>query len=209
MARSKREIPHYYLQTTVDVSGTLAWLQRENERRPLAERLLLAGVLIRAVALAARDVPGFNGFYEAETFTPSEPVNVGVAISLRDGGLVTPAVLGTEALPLNNLMAALLDLVSRARANRLRASEMAGGTITVTNLGDQGIELVYGVIYPPQVAILGFGRPVERPWAEGGLLGVRTVLTATLAADHRVTNGHRGGQFLNAVTRYIQHPELL
>ena len=79
----------------------------------------------------------------------------------------------------------------------------------MTNLGEQGVEVVYGVIYPPQVALVGFGAVVERPWAVDGLLGVRPVVTATLAADHRVTDGHRGALFLTAINDHLQHPEEL
>jgi pyruvate dehydrogenase E2 component (dihydrolipoamide acetyltransferase) len=104
-------------------------------------------------------------------------------------------------------MARLRDLVQRARAGVLRGSEVADPTITVTNLGDQGVELVFPVITPPQVAIVGFGKIVERPWAEEGLLGVRPTVCATLAADHRVSDGHRGARFLAALERRLAAPE--
>lgn len=81
--------------------------------------------------------------------------------------------------------------------------------MTITNLGDLGVETVHGVIYPPQVALIGFGRIIESPWAEDGMLGIRPVLTATLAGDHRPTDGHRGGQFLTALNRLLQEPEKL
>ena len=209
MARSKREIPHYYLQQTIDISGAIAWLQRENAAQPIASRVLLPAVLLRAVAAAVADVPEMNGAYEDDEFREAEAVNLGVAIALRDGGLVTPAILAADQLSLVETMAALRDLVQRSREGKLRASEMASGTLTVTNLGDTGVESVLGVIYPPQVAIVGFGRPAERPWAESGMLAVRTVITITLAGDHRVSNGHRGGVFLNAIARRIQKPETL
>jgi pyruvate dehydrogenase E2 component (dihydrolipoamide acetyltransferase) len=106
-------------------------------------------------------------------------------------------------------MEALRDLVQRARSGRLRSSEMADPTITVTNLGDQGVDTVHGVIQPPQVALVGFGRIAEQPWAERGLLGVRPVVTASLAADHRASDGHRGGRFLTAIDRLLQEPEKL
>ncbi|MGD9933270.1 MAG: 2-oxo acid dehydrogenase subunit E2 [Dehalococcoidia bacterium] len=209
MARSKREIPHYYLQQTIDISGALAWLQRENAARPIADRVLLPALLLRAVAAAVADVPEMNGTYEDDEFREADAVNLGVAIALRDGGLVTPAILSSERLSLVETMRALRDVVQRSREGKLRASEMASGTITVTNLGDTGVESVQGVIYPPQVALVGFGRPTERPWAENGMLAVRTVITMTLAGDHRVSNGHRGGMFLNAIARRIQKPETL
>jgi pyruvate dehydrogenase E2 component (dihydrolipoamide acetyltransferase) len=84
---------------------------------------------------------------------------------------------------------------------------MSDPTITVTNLGDQGVDLVHGVIYPPQVALVGFGRVVQRPWAVGGMLTVRPVVTVTLAADHRVSDGHRGGRYLASIADLLQRPE--
>ena len=104
---------------------------------------------------------------------------------------------------------ALRDLVTRARSGGLHSAELTDATVTITSLGDLGVETVYGVIYPPQVALVGFGKTMEQPWAENGMLAVRPVLTATLAADHRATDGHRGAQFLDALTRYLQEPSKL
>jgi pyruvate dehydrogenase E2 component (dihydrolipoamide acetyltransferase) len=208
MARSKREIPHYYLATTIDMSSALAWLAETNAKLPASERVLPAVLFLKATALAAHDIPAMNGFFDTE-FTPSPDVHLGVAVSLREGGLVAPAIHNTDRLSLPDLMNALRDLVSRARAGALRGSEMADPTITVTNLGDQGVEEVFGVIYPPQVALVGFGKIVERPWASGAMLGSRPTVRATLAADHRASDGHAGALFLSAIDRYLQSPEAL
>jgi pyruvate dehydrogenase E2 component (dihydrolipoamide acetyltransferase) len=209
MARSKREIPHYYLGTRIDLSRALAWLAAENAERPVAERMLPAAVLLRSVALAAREVPEMNGFWLEGEYRPATAVHLGVGISLRGGGLVAPALRDADRKPLGVLMRELGDLVRRARTGVLRSSELGEATLTVTNLGDQGVETVYGVIQPPQVALVGFGRVAELPWAEHGLLGVRPVVVATLAADHRASDGHRGGRFLAAIDRQLQEPEKL
>ncbi|MGA2453168.1 MAG: dihydrolipoamide acetyltransferase family protein [Solirubrobacteraceae bacterium] len=209
MARSKREIPHYYLQTQIDMSGALAWLAEQNLERPIAERLLPSALLLSAAAKAAAATPALNGFWVDEAFRPSEAVHLGVAISLRGGGLVAPALHDADRSSLDELMAGLRDLVTRARAGRLRGSEMSDPTITVTNLGEQGVELVHGVIYPPQVALVGFGAVLERPWAVDGMLGARPIVTATLAADHRASDGHAGGRFLTLIDRLLQKPEEL
>jgi pyruvate dehydrogenase E2 component (dihydrolipoamide acetyltransferase) len=140
---------------------------------------------------------------------PQEAINIGFAISLRQGGLITPALFQVDLKNLDELMAALRDLITRTRAGKLRGSEMTEATITVTSLGDLGVETVYGVIYPPQVALVGFGKIMEQPWAESSMLAVRPVLTATLAADHRATDGRRGAQFLDALNRYLQEPSRL
>ena len=209
MARSKREIPHYYLGTRIDLSRALVWLAAENAPRPVAERVLPAAVLLRAVALAAREVPEMNGFFENAEFRPASAVHLGVGIALRQGGLVAPALLDGDRKSVGDIMRELADLVRRARDGVLRSSELGSATLTVTNLGDLGVESVYGVIHPPQVALVGFGRVSEQPWASDGLLGVRPVLTATLAADHRASDGHRGARFLCAVDRLLQEPDRL
>jgi pyruvate dehydrogenase E2 component (dihydrolipoamide acetyltransferase) len=210
MARSKREIPHYYVATTIDLSAAIAWLRNTNDDRPPAERLLPAALLLKATALAAREVPALNGVWTDEDgFRPSETVHLGVAVSLRGGGLIAPAIHDAARLTLDELMAALRDLVDRTRSGRLRSSEMADPTITVTNLGDQGVDEVHGVIYPPQVALVGFGRVAERPWAHGGMLGVRPTVRATLAADHRASDGLIGARFLAILDRLLQTPEEL
>ena len=209
MARSKREIPHYYLEHQVDVTAAEQWLTQKNAARPPDERLLIGALMIRSVALAARRFPAFNGFYSDGKFEPARAVHVGVAIAIRGGGLAAPALHQADQIPLGELMTRMRDLVQRTRAGRIRSSEMSDPTITVTSLGERGVETLYGIIYPPQVAIVGFGSIVERPWAIDGMLAVRRVITATLAADHRASDGHRGGLFLAALNRCLQEPETL
>ncbi len=209
MARSKRETPHYYLATTIDMHRATTWLRQENERRPITERLLYGVLLVKAVALALKDVPELNAVWAGDRVVPSEAVHVGVAISLRGGGLVAPALHDADHRSLGELMQSFRDVVQRARSGGLRSSELSDPTITVTSLGEQGVESVFGIIYPPQVAIVGFGAVRERPWCVDGAILPRPVVTATLSADHRVSDGHRGGLFLAAVDRWLQKPETL
>ena len=209
MAKSKREIPHYYLGTTIDVSSALDWLERENVQRPVTERVLFAAVLLKAVAVALKEVPELNGFWLDGAFKPSAAVHLGVGIGLRGGGLIAPAIRDAEQKSVLATMQALSDLITRARGGALRSSELSDATVTVTNLGEQGVETVYGVIYPPQVALVGFGKVVERPWAENGGLCVRRLIHATLCADHRASVGHRGALFLSALDRLLQEPQKL
>jgi len=206
MSRSKREIPHYYLATTIDLHAALTWLAERNAARPVTERLLPGVLFLKAVALALREVPELNALWVGDRAVPSASVHLGVAISLRGGGLVAPAIHDADRKGLDELMRDLGDLVARARAGTLRSSELSDPTITVTSLGDQGAEAVFGVIYPPQVAIVGFGKVVERPRVTGGQVVVRPVVTTTLSADHRASDGHRGGLFLAAVDRLLQEP---
>jgi pyruvate dehydrogenase E2 component (dihydrolipoyllysine-residue acetyltransferase) len=209
MSRSNREIPHYYLEQQIDMTKALDWLTKENLKRSVKDRLLPAALLIRAVARALKDVPELNAHWIDDHLDVKQAVNIGFAVALRQGGLMTPAILKADQKNIGELMAALADIVARTREGHLRTSEMTDGTITITNLGDLGVDTVYGVIYPPQVALVGFGRIQERPWASGGMLGVRQVLTATLAGDHRATDGRRGAQFLEALNRCLQEPEKL
>jgi len=209
MARSKREVPHYYLSTTIDMYRTITWLTEENLRRPVPDRLLYGVLLIKAVALALRQVPELNSAWRGAEAVRSDAIHVGVAISLRDGGLVAPALHDTDRQSVGDLMRRFRDLVQRARGGGLRGSELSDPTITVTSLGEQGVETVFGVIFPPQVAIVGFGKVVERPWAAEGQVVTRPLITATLSADHRVSDGHRGGLFLAAVDRLLQEPDRL
>ena len=209
MSRSKREIPHYYLSTTIDMQRALSWLTEENARRPVENRLLCVVLLLKAAALALREVPELNALWVDGRAVPSADIHVGVAISLRRGGLVAPALHRTDHQSLDELMRSFRDLVQRARAGSLRSSELADPTITVTSLGEQGVEAVFGIIYPPQVAIVGFGKVSERPWSVNGQIVSRPLVTATLSGDHRASDGHRGGLYLAAIDRLLQEPDKL
>lgn len=209
MARSHREIPHFHLVTTIDMSRSLEWLARENEARSVADRLLYAVLLIKSVALALREVPELNAIWAYDKAVLKPDIHVGAAIVLRGGGLVAPALHHTDCQSLDDLMRSFRDLVQRARAGSLRSSELADPTITVTNLGELGVEAVFGLIYPPQVALAGFGKIVERPWSDEGRIVSRPLMTATLAADHRVVDGFRGSVFLATIDRLLQEPDKL
>jgi pyruvate dehydrogenase E2 component (dihydrolipoamide acetyltransferase) len=209
MARSKREIPHYYLGASIDVSPALEWLAQQNAERPIEQRMLFAAVLAKATAKALKETPELNGFWRNDAFEPSVAVHLGIAIALRGGGLIAPAIHDADRKSVPETMAALSDLIARARAGALRSSELTDATVTMTSLGDQGVDTVYGVIYPPQVALVGFGKVVERPWVVDGIVSVRPVVRATLSADHRASVGHRGAVFLAALDRLLQQPEML
>lgn len=209
MSRSKREIPHYYLTETIDLSAASTWIERFNVDKPPIERILPAVLFLKAAALALREQPRLNGAYENDAFVPSSNIHVGWAISLRGGGLIAPAIRDADKKSLAELMGAMRDLVERARRGNLRSSELTSPTVTVTNVGDRGAESVTGIIYPPQVSIVGFGRVVARPWVVDGRIESCPLVTVTLAADHRATDGHIGGLYLAAVARLLQEPEKL
>lgn len=209
MRKSKQDIPHYYLSETIPMRKALDWLRSTNEKRPVTERLLPAALLLKAVALATREFPEMNGLFVDGVFQASAVAHIGVAISLRQGGLIAPALHDVGGRELDTVMLELSDLVRRCRAGSLRSSEMSDPTITVTNLGEQGAQQVFGVIYPPQVALVGFGRISDRPWVQDGKLAVLPVVTASLSADHRVSDGHRGAMFLARLHALLQQPQSL
>lgn len=209
MARSKREIPHYYLEHQVDVSACERWLADKNAALPPESRILMGVLTIKTVALAARRFPAFNGFYRDSKFEPSEAIHIGVVISIRGGGLTAPALHDADQLSIDELMNRLRDLVQRTRAGRIRSSEIADPTITVSSLGERGVDALYGVIYPPQVAVVGFGNAVQRPWVVDGAIGPRSVLITTLVGDHRVSDGHAGALFLTEIGKLLQEPAKL
>ncbi|WP_317451021.1 2-oxo acid dehydrogenase subunit E2 [Microbacterium thalassium] len=209
MARSKQEIPHYYLSAAIDLGPSMEWMRRVNAQRPIAERLVPSVLLLAAAAKAAKAAPGMNGFYREGAFEPSERVHLGVAVALRGGGLIAPAILDADSLTVDELMRTLRDLVARSRAGRLQRAEMTEPTITVTNLGDLGVDTIFGVIYPPQVALVGFGAVREAVVARDGCIGIRPMVSATLSADHRVSDGLAGIRMLTLIEERLQNPEEL
>ena len=208
MGRAAREIPHYYVAQTFDLTTTLDWLKQTNAPRKPRERILPAALFLRATVLAAQAVPELNGHW-TEQFTPADGVDLGVAVATRAGGLVTPRIVGAQDFDLAGLMAHLTDLVKRAKAGRLRATELQPGSITVSSLADGGPDALFGVIYPPQVALVGIGAVAQRPWVLDGELAVRSTVTVTLAADHRASDGRTGARFLAAMGDVLTRPEEL
>ncbi len=209
MARSKREIPHYYLSHTADMMALEDFLTGLNADRPPQDRILAVAAQVKAVALAARKYPEFNGYFSDGSFQPAETAHVGLAVRLRGGGLVAPALFDPAGQSLDALMHSIRDLVARVRAGRFKARELTGATITLSSLGDRGVDRLYGVIYPPQVAIIGIGTPALRPWVHQDKVVPRRTSCLTLSADHRASDGHRGALFLREIGRALQNPEAL
>ncbi len=209
MARAKREIPHYYLEHTLDFGAARAWLAQHNAALAIQERLLEGVLLTKAVALAAARLEGFNGYFRDGRYERAAQVHVGTAIALRGGGLVAPALLDADRKDLGTLMREFSDLVARVRAGHMRSNEFTAATITVTSLGEEGVETLYPIIHAPQVAIVGAGRIAERPWVCAGAVAVRPLLHLTLAADHRVTDGRTGSRFLQAIAALLADPQRL
>jgi pyruvate dehydrogenase E2 component (dihydrolipoamide acetyltransferase) len=208
MSKSNREIPHYYLEKKIDLTKALTWLREANSQRPVEKRLLLVALLIKSVAKTLLEFPDLNAVWE-KGLQPKKNINIGFVISLRSGGVIVPAIHRVETKNIDEIMENLNDIIPRARVLKLRSSELSDSTITITNIGEGGADTVFGVIYPPQVAIIGFGNSTEQPFAENGMLGIRTVMNVTLAGDHRATDGLTGSRFLGSLNNHLQNPELL
>jgi pyruvate dehydrogenase E2 component (dihydrolipoamide acetyltransferase) len=209
MARAKREIPHYYLSHEIDLQAAQDWLGARNAARTPEQRLLISALLIRATVRALSRVPELNGRYEGDPYAPSSAVHCGLAVAMRGGGLIAPAILDAQEKDPEAIMDAVRDLVARTRNGRLRMSEITKGTITVSSLGETGVDALFGVIYPPQVALVGFGAPRRKPSVQGDAVAPRVGVTASLAADHRLSDGRRGAVFLAEINRLLQEPESL
>lgn len=209
MEQSNREIPHYYLRAVVDMTAALAWLRQENESRSVAQRILPVTVSLKAMGLALREVPELNGFWREGRFQPGNGIHVGFAVSMRGGGLVTPAIHDVDRSSLDQLMERLTELIPRARNGRLKSSELTDGTCTLTSLGDLGVAAVWGVIYPPQVALIGTGQIAVQPWVVNAQVLPRPLMEVTLAGDHRASDGLVGARFLEVFSELLQTPQAL
>ena len=211
MARSHREIPHYYVTSTIDVSPLMAWLEAENARSPGSSEADLRGAAHAGRrARSQRERQNSTATMREGAFEPAGHVNMGVAVAMRGGGLIAPAILEVETLDMDHLMERLRDLVARVRGGRLRSSELSQGTVTFSNLGEETADAVLPLIYPPQVAIIGCGQIAERPWADRReAVVVRRTLTVSVAGDHRVSDGRRAAQFLTHFQQLLHNPEKL
>jgi pyruvate dehydrogenase E2 component (dihydrolipoamide acetyltransferase) len=214
MAKSKQEIPHFYLSLELDITNVQKWLQQKNQTTPPEEYVLLLALLLKALAYALVKYPKLNGFYrngssQQHYFEQASAIHIGNVISLRQGGLVVPAIHDVDKLSVSELMHGLRDITERSRNGHLRSSELMDATITVTNMGERGADSVFGIIYPPQVAILGFGKARETAKIVNGNVVVASVLTVSLSADHRVIDGMLAAKFLNYLSKQLQKPERL
>jgi pyruvate dehydrogenase E2 component (dihydrolipoamide acetyltransferase) len=209
MERSSSDIPHYRLERAIDLGALTQYLAERNEQRPVAERILPAAAFVRATAIAAARHPELNGTWVDGRFVPGAGVNVSVVVSLRTGGLLTPLIRDADQYSLDELMHQIAEFTAAARTGTLRSTWTgAGSTITITNLGDRGADLVHGLISPPEVALVGFGRVVERPWVVDRQVEPRPIVIVTLGADHRATDASVGSRFLATLARSLENPEM-
>ena len=209
MSQSKKEIPHFYLKSRFCLDSLLEWIDEKNKFLPAEKRLLLPVMLMRAVSLTLKEFPILNGYFKEGVFVKQENINLGMAFALKSGGVLVPAILETQSMSLQELNSAFLDLALRTQKNELKNRELTEGTITITNMGDLGSDEVFGVIFPPQVALIGLGRLHKAPWVLGEVIKASWVMDISLSADHRVTDGLSGAGFLRKLEEKFIQPNLL
>lgn len=205
---SRAELAPLYLAATIDLQRAVDWLAETNARRAAPGRLLLGVLFLKATASALRHVPELHGVLSADGGVRHAPVHLGVTVTHRAGSLVTVVLPNADALDLDQLMRAFREAVAAVRRGPA-PMEASPATFTVTSLGERGVQAVFPAIVPPQVAGIGFGQVTEQPSAIGGAIVCSPVVTATLAADQRVTDSHRGARFLAELGELLQRPESL
>ena len=208
MSRSWAEIPHFHVSRRLDLGPVSDRLVAHNEQLALAERVVPGALLLCATARAAAKVGSCNGWWRHGGFEPAPDVALGVVLSLRTGGIIVPTIESADRLTPGDMMTRLTELVQRARQGRLRSSDLAEATITVTNLGDLGADHVSGVIHPPQVAIVGFGAIRDEVLPIDGAPTVRPVVHASLAGDHRAIDGLTASRYLAQLQMLLDGPLL-
>ena len=207
MSKSKKEIPHYYLRSQVTLDSLMTWLDEKNQQLPPEKRLMLPVIIDKAVIDSLKENPLMNGYYKEGIYTPSESIHVGFAIALKTGGVLVPAIIDADKMSVSELNLAFQDLIQRTHKGELRNRELTEGTFTVTSMGDSGSDEVFGIIFPPQVSIIGLGRVHRAPVIDGGSIRIGVVMNITLSADHRVSDGLNGARFLSHIKRKLENPD--
>ena len=208
MATAKREIPHYYVAVSVDMTEALRMRRELNAQLPEADHIPISPMILKACAIALEHQPHFNATFADRGITVHHDINIGLAVALDDG-LVVPAILNCHGKSLGALARESRDVAERARGGRLRPAELNDGTFTVSNLGMYGVETLIAIIQPGQAAILGVGNVEERPVVRDGQIVARSMMTIALSADHRVTDGAEGAKFIAEIKQLLENPARL
>jgi pyruvate dehydrogenase E2 component (dihydrolipoamide acetyltransferase) len=208
MAESKQQVPHFYLRLRCSMDAVIevrAQLNQDLANEGLDTKISINDFVLRAAALALRDVPEANVSFQGDTMRVFESVDVSVAVA-TDGGLMAPVVRDADQKGLASLAAEVKALAVSARDGKLRPEQYQGGTLTISNLGMYGIETVYPILNPPQACILGVGAAEEQPVVRRGEIVIGRIAAFTLAADHRVVDGAVGARLLAALRERLEDP---
>lgn len=205
---SKRDIPHFYVSSEVDMTKATEMRGDLNEVLSTDSRVSVNDLVVKACALALQKFPKFNAFYQGGHLQMNPDINIGIAIAL-ESGLIVPGINGCQAKSLVEIAAASRDLIARAHSGTLRNEEYSGTTFSVSNLGMFDVDSFTAIIYPPHAAILAVGRVKEQPVARGGQVTVAQIMTATLSVDHRVADGAEAAQFIMEIKGLLEKPAAL
>jgi pyruvate dehydrogenase E2 component (dihydrolipoamide acetyltransferase) len=208
MAEAKRDVPHFYLTSEVEMDAAIALRASLEKTGVIREPVTVTHLLIKAVALALQRHPRVNAAWDNDGLRFSDAINIGIATAIDDG-LLVPVLKGCERLSLEAIATGARQLNEKARGGRFSADEMLGGTFTISNLGMFDVDEFSAVINPPQAGILAVGTVKERAIARGGALVVARTMRVTLSCDHRVLNGVEGAQFLQELKRLLENPVTL
>ena len=205
MTASKQQVPHFYITADLDAGPVIALRKDLNSRLPEETKFSVNDFLVKAAGLALQEFPNLNASLEGDQIVRHGEINVGVAVALEEG-LITVVAKNVDRRPLRQLSTELRELVGRARAGRVRPSDIDGSTFTVSNLGMYQVDHFIAIINPPEAAILAVGSVREEPVVREGQIVPGTRLQVTLSADHRITDGAEAARWLQVFRSYIEAP---
>ena len=205
MTLSKQTQPHYYLTLDIDMTAAMKFREQLNSSASEAQRVSVNDLVVKACAIALERHPKFNAEFSENGLVMHDRININIGIAL-DEGLIAPAILDCGRKSLGHIATETKDLVERAKTGHLRADEYSEGTFTITNLGAYGVEMLIGIINPPQAAILGVGSVMDQPVIRDGQVVVAKVMKAALSADHRVSDGAEGARFIKEIQGLLENP---
>jgi len=205
MTEAKQQVPHFYITHEYDMEALMALRKQLNAFLPEEKKLSVNDFIVKAVALALKQFPNLNASLSGSQIVRHKQVNVGIAVAVP-GGLLTIVTRQTDQKPLAGLSGEIKDTIARARSGKVKPDDIEGSTFSISNLGMYDVENFIAIINPPEAAILAVGSVKQVPVVVNGELKVGTRMKATLSADHRVTDGAEGAQFLQALAQYLEQP---
>jgi pyruvate dehydrogenase E2 component (dihydrolipoamide acetyltransferase) len=209
MSESKTTVPHFYLDAEIDVGRALELRRELNEAlADEGEKVSVNDLVVRAAALALIENPKFHRSWDDGRLVLHKTAHVGIAVALDDG-LIVPVLRSVEQKSVRQIARESRDLAERARAGKLRQSEIEGGTFTISNLGMFGIPSFSAVVNPPEPGILAVGAAAKRPVVRDERVEIRSIMAVTLSVDHRATSGADGARLLASIQRRLEQPLLL
>ena len=203
LSQAWTSIPHFYLMREVNASRLVAW--RESSQKNSAEKITYTDLLVRLTAVALKKYPRLNASWQNDNIILKPDINIGLAVAVEDG-LLVPVIHHADEMNLSQLASCRVEVIAKAKANQLSLDDLSGGTFTISNLGMYGIDAFNAIVNPPQAAILAVSRIADRVVPLNGQPAVQPMMTLSLSCDHRVVDGARGAEFLQALADLIEEP---